>query len=163
MTKGKTGIRRTLQREIMIKELVALEKRFDARMDFQMQSFKEYVDSRLGPIQSEMKGMRGDITQMQGEMKGMRGDITQMQGEMKGMRSDMNQMQGEMKVMRGDIQEMRGDMQGIRGEIKGLGDKMDRYFGGMVKMVENLTGKVSDHDEQLKDYAGCLKVLESNA
>ncbi|MBI1805473.1 MAG: hypothetical protein HYR76_00290 [Ignavibacteria bacterium] len=161
----------------MIKELVALEKRFDARMDFQMQSFKEYVDSRLGPIQSEMKGMRGDITQMQGEMKGMRGDITQMQGEMKGMRgditqmqgemkgmrSDMNQMQGEMKVMRGDIQEMRGDMQGIRGEIKGLGDKMDRYFGGMVKMVENLTGKVSDHDEQLKDYAGCLKVLESNA
>jgi len=94
MVKSTTSKQKPVSREILVRELSALEKRFDSKMDSNAQSFKEYVDSRIAPL--------------------------------------------------------RGDMQK-------QGDKMDRYFNGIVKMIEGVIGKVAGNGEQLESHEGRLE------
>ena len=103
MATKKTGL--SAQQKMFLKEFAALEKRIDDRIDFNAQLFKEYVDSRLGPMQAGMNEMRE--------------------------------------------------------EIKKQGAKMDTYYNGIAKMVENLTGTVSEHKDELQNHKRRITVLES--
>ena len=46
MVKSTTSKQKPVSREILVKELSALENRFDAKIDSAVQSMKEYADSR---------------------------------------------------------------------------------------------------------------------
>ena len=105
------GTKNFLKQELN-RELTALESRLDAKIDSVGQSFKEYVDSCLGPIHGDIKGIHGDIN-------------------------------------------------AIRVAMKEQGSKMDRYYNGIVKMVEGLIGTGSDHKDRLQNHEDRLTILEA--
>ena len=41
---------------------------------------------------------------------------------------------------------------GVQKSVDEQGKKMDRYFNGIVKMIEGLTGRITDNEEHLKDH-----------
>ena len=165
------------QQKMFLKEFAALEKRIDDRIDFNAQSFKEYVDSRLGPVLTGMKEMRRDVTGLrtsitgvQGDITGLRNGITGVQGDITGLRTSITGIQGDITGLRssiagvqGDITEMRGDIKGMREELKGQGARMDTYYNGIAKMVENLTGTVSDQKGELRNHERRITALEGRA
>jgi outer membrane murein-binding lipoprotein Lpp len=55
----RTGIRKIVYQDLLVKELNALEHRLDARMDLQVQSFKDYVDSKVTQLDNKT-GLRFD-------------------------------------------------------------------------------------------------------
>ncbi len=95
----------------MIKELSALEKRLDARIDFWAQSFKDYADSRFRPVNTKLDALQ-------------------------------NGLQALVTVVR--------DQNG----------KMDRYFNGIVQMIEGLTGKTADIQAHVDNHERRIVFLE---
>ncbi|MFA4923684.1 MAG: hypothetical protein WC557_05780 [Ignavibacteriaceae bacterium] len=49
---------------------------------------------------------------------------------------------------------------GVEKSVKEQGKKMDRYFNGIVKMMEGLTGRITGDEEHLKDHEQRITKLE---
>ncbi len=62
MAKRVVRQQKTITREILVEEISSVERRFDAKIDSTAQLFKEYVDSRIAPLQVDMGMMRGIST-----------------------------------------------------------------------------------------------------
>ncbi|MBI1803706.1 MAG: hypothetical protein HY033_13520 [Ignavibacteriae bacterium] len=56
------------------------------------------------------------------------------------------------------VQVSMGEMRQV---IKRQGDKMDRYFNGIVTMIEGLTGKIAVVGETSKNHERRIRVLEA--
>ncbi len=153
MVKSTTSKQKTLSREILVKELTAFEKRLDSRFDSKIESVEKRFDSKIESVEKRFGSKIDSVEKRLG---------SKIDSVEKRLEAKMDYTAQSFKeYVDSRIAPLRADMQK-------QGDKMDRYFNGIVKMVESVIGKVAGngeqlegHEERLENHERRLKVVEA--
>lgn len=72
-------------KEVLKKELTAVEKRLDAKIDSTAQSFKEYVDSKLVPVNTKLNSLDTKLNSLDAKFTARFGKMERYFEELVGM------------------------------------------------------------------------------
>lgn len=120
MTKDITKKKVPLENYILEK-LNGMESRLMNKIEDTSVNFKEYVDSRISPVQHQVSSLQKQMSVMQKDFSVMQKDITLMQQNINSMNTSINK----------------------------LDKKLDVRTDGLVKLIETRVGEIIDLDKRV--------------
>ena len=124
-------------KEILKKELTKSENRLNARIDGVEQRLDAKIDGVEQRLDAKIDAKVDSAVQSMKDYTDSR--FTQVETRIDGLQQTMV---------------------GFTQKLDEQGNKMDRYFNGIVKLVEGLTGRITFDEEHLEDHEQRIKKLE---
>ncbi len=121
-------------------DLAAIGAMMDEKLETVKAEFSELMDERL---ETGLKPIRQDITEMKADIVGMKEDIV-------GMKEDITEMKADIVGMKADIVGMKTDIEEMKGEILTLKDRTTKLELTMEHQVDRAVGLVLDGHESLR-------------
>lgn len=147
MVKSTTSKQKPVSREILVKELSALEKRLDAKSDSAVRSMKEYTDSRWKQLDaksdSAVQSMKEYTDSRWKQLDAKFGAIDRRFTKMEGL--------------------LQNSIGALGKKIDNLGMNLDISVKGLVEMIERNAGEMAGVETRLDNHERRLKLVEARS
>ena len=140
MTKKKTTAPEYVTREILKEEINRLDTKIDGvekRLDTKIDGVENRLDAKIDGVEKRLDAKIETSTQ-----------------------SLKDYTDSRIQQVNLNIKEVGDSVHSLQQIVEKQGAKTDRYFEGIVKMIEGLHGRESIVEDRLKDYGERITVLE---